>query len=100
MEEKNLCQGKQGFLKCSQNTGNFAKIQGFLCAKVLNSWILKIKDIALFAVKFPNFFLRTNFPKSVLHLKHSEIIVIGTGKICSRTGNFFYRKHREFENRF
>ena len=44
--------------------------------------ILAIKNIALFAVKFPNFVSA----KSVLHMKHPQIGEIGTGKCCGRTG--------------
>ena len=42
---------------------NFAKTQGILFAKVVNSLIHNIQDIAIFAAKF------SNFSKSVSHMK-------------------------------
>ena len=42
--------------------GNFAKTQGILFAKVVNSMILKIQDIAIIAAKF------SKFSKLVLHI--------------------------------
>ena len=52
-------QAKQG--KWSQKIpvrefGNFAKTQGIWFAHVVNSLILKVKDISIFAVKIPFFF--------------------------------------------
>ena len=61
-----IAQGKQE--KLPQKTAlsgktqiiqKFAKTQGILCAEVLNSLILKIKDIAIFATKSPNSFVRS-----------------------------------------
>ena len=44
------CQGKH------REFGNFAKTQGILFAQVVNSLILKVKDIAIFAAKISIFF--------------------------------------------
>ena len=56
------------------------QIQGIWCAQVVNSLILNIQDIAIFAAKF------SNCSKSVLLVKLSKISDIGTGKISSWTG--------------
>ena len=45
MDQKNPCQGKR------REFGNFAKTQGILFAQVVNSLILKVEDIAIFAAK-------------------------------------------------
>ena len=49
MAKKNPCQGKH------REFGNLAKIQGILFAQVINSLILKVKDIAIFAAKISIF---------------------------------------------
>ena len=46
---KNPCQGK------GREFGNFAKAQGILFAQDVNSLILKVKDIAIFAAKTSHF---------------------------------------------
>ena len=52
MAKKNPCQGKhREFGKFCQNTG---KTQGILFAQVVNSLILKVKDISIFAAKIYN----------------------------------------------
>ena len=38
--------------------GNFAKTQGIWFAQVVNSLILKVKDISIFASEISNFFLK------------------------------------------
>ena len=38
--------------------GNFAKTQGICFAQIVNSLILKVKDIFIFAAKIPPFFLK------------------------------------------
>ena len=45
MIKKNPCRGKH------REFGNFAKIQGIWFAQVVNSLILKVKDISIFDVK-------------------------------------------------
>ena len=45
MTQKNPCQGKH------REFGNFAKTQGIWFAQVVNSLILKIMDIAIFALE-------------------------------------------------
>ena len=47
MVKKNPCQRKY------RAFGNFAKTQGIWFAQVVNSLILKVKDISLFAAKIP-----------------------------------------------
>ena len=56
MPKKNLCQGKH------REFGNVAKTQGIWFAQVVNSQILKVKDISKFAAKISNFFFK--FEKS------------------------------------
>ena len=49
--------------------GKFAKTQGIWCAQVVNSLILKVNDISIFAAKIPNFlfiFKLARSTKSVL----------------------------------
>ena len=71
------CQGKH------REFGSFVKtqgIQGILFAQVLNSLILNIQHIAIFAGEFSNFF------KSVSLMELLRISKIGTGKIFNWTG--------------
>ena len=52
MTKKNPCQGKhRGF-------ENVAKTQGIWFAQVVNSLILKVKDISKFSAKITNFFFK------------------------------------------
>ena len=74
------CTGKTGKIAkripCQGNYrefGNFAKTQGIWFSPVVNSPILKVKDISIFAMKISKFLLKLD--KS-----------IGTGKTCGRTG--------------
>ena len=68
------CTGKTGKMTknipCQGNHrefGNSAKTQGIWFAQVVNSLILKIKDMAIFATKISNFCLKLdNSDKSVL----------------------------------
>ena len=66
--ERNSLSGKtQGFgnfaktqgiwFRETQGFGNFAKTQGIWFAEVVNSMILKVKDVSLFAAKIFNYFL-------------------------------------------
>ena len=58
---KNPCQGK------GREFGNFAKAQGILFAQDVNSLILKVKDIAIFAAKNFHFLYKLDMSaKSVL----------------------------------
>ena len=50
MAQKNPCQGRH------REFGSFAKTQGILFAEVVNSLILKVKNIAIFATKISIFF--------------------------------------------
>ena len=73
-------QGKQGKWQekiCVREFVIFARTQGILFAQVVNSMILKILDIAIFAA---------TFFRSVSHIKLLQISEIGTGKFSSRTG--------------
>ena len=82
--------GKQGKWPCHgkhREFGNFARTQGILFGQVVNSFILKIQDIAIFAAKF------SNDCKSVLLMKWPQISELGTGKISSWTGKKT-EKHR------
>ena len=67
MAKNNPCQGKhrefENFVKeqgkhreFCQNTGNFVKTQGILLSQVVNVLILKVKDIAIVAIKKNPFF--------------------------------------------
>ena len=57
------CQGKH------REFGNFAKIQGIWFAQVVNSLILKVKDISKFAVKISQKCSKLDkSAKSVLHM--------------------------------
>ena len=51
-----------------------------MIAQVVNSLVLKVWDIAIFAVKF------SIFSKSFLYMKLSHISEIGTGTIFRYTG--------------
>ena len=52
--QKNACQGKY------REFGNYAKTQGIWFAQVVNSLILKLKDIAMFAAKISKTFFGLN----------------------------------------
>ena len=52
MEEKKSLSGKY------REFVNLAKTQGILVAQVVNSLILKVKDISIFAAKISIFFLK------------------------------------------
>ena len=65
-QKKSLSGKTQGIWKFCQNTG---KTQGIWFAKVVNSLILKVKDIAIFAVKIFIFSQKLNrFANMVLCL--------------------------------
>ena len=65
MAKKNPCQGKHS------EFGNCVKTHGIWFTQVVNSLILKVKDISIFYAKISNFFLRLD--KSVKSQgKHSE----------------------------
>ena len=51
---KNACQGEYS------QFGNYTKTPGIWFAQVVNSLILKLKDIAMFAAKIPKTFLGLN----------------------------------------
>ena len=62
-DTKNIpCQGKHRefgiFAKAQEKHRKFGKTQGILLGQVVNSLILKVKDIAIFAAKISIFFLK------------------------------------------
>ena len=59
-QKKSLSGKTQGIWKCCQNTG---KKQRFWFARVVNSLILKIKDILIFSAKIIHFYKLYNFSK-------------------------------------
>ena len=60
-KKKNPCQGKH------RKFGNYSKTQGIWFAQVINSLILNVKDISLFAAKIPQKKLKLDMStKSVL----------------------------------
>ena len=80
MAHINPCQGKD------REFGNFAKTQGIWFAQNVNSLILKVKDISIFATKIslPSQFCVCNSHKS--------------RKLAQGKFAFIQGKHREFEN--
>ena len=68
-------QGKQGKwpkkfpARKHREFGNFAKTRGIWFAQVVNSLILKVKDISIFAAKISFFFKTDKSAKSVLCMK-------------------------------
>ena len=85
MAKKNPCQGKH------REFGNFAKTQGIWFAQVVNSLILKVKDISVFAAKV-SIFLRIWIRQFCVCNSHKSR-KLAQGKFTVRQG-----KHREFEN--
>ena len=69
-KNKNPCQGKH------REFGNFAKTQGILFAQVVNSLILKVKDIAIFAAK-----ISICFPEAEWVYQHGFVYVIVTNYV-------------------
>ena len=68
------------YKKTHREFGNNSKSQGI---QVVNSQILKIKDIVIFAAEYYNFSKELNAAaRSVCHMKPSQITEIGTGKIA------------------
>ena len=79
MTKKILCQGKH------REFGNFAKTQGIWFAQVVNSLILTVKDIAIFAAKisiFLYFFSEGGYVRQV-----SFVYVIVTNYVNWRREN-------------
>ena len=93
MAKKKSLSGKtQGSWKFCQNTG---KTQGILFAQVVNSLILKVWDIAIFAAEISIF-----FPRSWIGLP-SHFCICNSYKLCKLAQGKFavgQGKHREFEN--
>ena len=79
MAKNNPCQGKH------REFGNFARKQGILFAQVLNSLILKVKDISILAVKISKFLLKLKSAASVLCHKWCKS---AQGKFAIRQGIF------------
>ena len=85
MAKKIPCQGKH------RESGNFAKTQGIWFAQVVNSLILKVKDVLIFAAKFQRSWIR-QFCVCNSH-KSRKSCKLAQGKFTVRQG-----KHREFQN--
>ena len=68
-------QGKQGkWPKNSWGLGNFAKTQQILLAPVIDSLILTVKDIAIFATQISNrFFLESGY---VCQVRFVHVVII------------------------
>ena len=85
MEKKIPCQGKH------REFGNFAKTQGIWFAQVINSLILKVKDLSIFAVKISKKKIKAGYVCQV-----SFVYVIVTNNVNWHRENL--RLDREFEN--
>ena len=60
--------------KSVKEYGNFAKTQGIWFAQVVNSLILKVKDILMIAAKMSNYFCELDkSAKSVLYMQQPQI---------------------------
>ena len=86
MANKIPCQGKH------REFGNFAKTQGIWFARVVNSLILTVKDISIFAAKISIFF---GSWKSL----PSQFCVCNSHKSCKMAqGNFMLGQGKNREN--
>ena len=86
MAEKIPCQGKH------REFGNFAKTQGILFAQVVNSLILKVKDIAIFAAKISIFFQSwIGLPTQFCVCNSHKLCKLAQGRCAVRQ-----RKQREY----
>ena len=79
----------QGIWKFCQNTG---KTQGIWFAQVVNSLMLKVKDISVFAAKISLFFRRI-WKRQFCVCNSHKPRKLAQGKFTVKQG-----KHREFEN--
>ena len=88
-DQKNPCQGKH------REYGNFAKTQGILFPQVVNSLILKVKDIAIFAAKISKkkSISWISLPIQFFVCNSHKLFKLAQGKFVVGQG-----KHREFEN--
>ena len=67
--------------------GNFAKTQGILFAQVVNSLIIKVKDIAIFATKIPIFSRSwTGLPRQFCVRNSHKFYTLAQGKFAVRRG--------------
>ena len=85
MAKKNPCQGKH------REFGNFAKIQGIWFTQVVNSLVLKVKDVMILAAKISIF--RRSWIRQFCVCNSHKSRKLAQGKCTVRQG-----KHREFEN--
>ena len=75
-----------------------AKTQGILIAQLVNSLILKVKDIVIFAVKISIFSQKLDRSASQFCVCNShKLCKLAQGRFAVGQGNKL-RKHREFEN--
>ena len=86
MTKKSLCQGKH------RESGHFAKTQGILFAQGVNSLILKVKNIAIFAAIIC-FLIRSwiCLPSQFFVCNSHKSCRLAQGKFAVEQG-----KHREF----
>ena len=90
MAKKNPWQGKH------RAFGNVAKTQGILFAQVVNSLILKVKDVVIFAVKISIFSQKLEMSESQFCVFNSHKLsklaqgtfVVGPGPNRDNRGNF------------
>ena len=79
MTQNISCQGK------NREFGNFAKTQGILFARVVNSLIQKVKDISIFAVKI-SMFSKSQVSFVYVTVKKSHKLAQGKFAIGQKTG--------------
>ena len=81
MAKTNPCQGKH------REFGNFAKTQGIWFAQVVNSLILKVKDISKFATIILNFFFSLiSLPSEFCVCKSHKLHKLAQGKLAVGQG--------------
>ena len=87
-QKKSLSGKTQGIWKCCQNTG---KTQGIWFAQVVNSLILKVKDISKFATKIS--------PKNVTLEKSAKSVLCNSHKSCKLAqGKFAFGQGKNRKN--
>ena len=87
-KKKNPCQRKH------REFGNLAKTQGIWFAQVVNSLILKVKDMLVFAAKISKFCLKLDSLPSQFCICNSH----KSHKLAQGTFAVGQGKYREFEN--
>ena len=80
MAKANPCQGKH------REFGDFSKTQGFFFVQVVNSLILKIKNIVIFAANKFFFISWIHLPSQFCVCNSHKTRKVVQGQICSMTG--------------